>query len=103
MSLQAQLNNLVFETNLVRYEPPEDFYNPFLKIATHKTAPRLHEQKAVKRRSLASLLNSKKRDPRRDKNESYLNTLQDFEKDMEPVVNPNAPLKTYEDLRNLRE
>lgn len=82
MTLAATLNSLVYEQNLVRFEPPIDFYNPALIISTHKTAPRLHEQIAVKRRSLTSLLKSKKTDPRHDKNARFLNNLGPYEKDM---------------------
>lgn len=91
------------KTNQVRYEPPHDFYNPMLTIVTHKTAPKLHEQTAVKRRSLVSLLNSKKTDPQKDKEVRFLNTLDKFERGMEQKVNSNAPLKTYQDLSSLRE
>lgn len=63
MTLTATLTSLVYDIKQVRYEPPADFYNPNLTIVTHKTAPRLNEQIKVKRRSLSSLLNSKKIDP----------------------------------------
>lgn len=56
MTLQATLNSLVYEQTRVRFEPPADFYNPNLTIATHKTAPLLHEQIAVKRKDLQTLL-----------------------------------------------
>jgi hypothetical protein len=56
MTLAVAFNSLVFEQTRVKFEPPHDFYNPALCIATHKTAPALHEQIAVKRKSLQSLL-----------------------------------------------
>lgn len=80
MTLQATLNSLVFEQTRVRYEPPADFYNPNLTIATHKTAPKLHEQVAVKTKDLQTLLTSKKTDPRNDKNAAFLNNLEAYEK-----------------------
>ena len=67
MTLTATLNSLICQTKKVRYEPPADFYNPDLTIVTYKTAPKLSEQLAVKRRPLSSLLNSKKVDPSHDK------------------------------------
>lgn len=102
-TLSATLEALVCQTRQVRYEPPHDFYNPALTIVTHKTAPKLHEQAAVKRRSLVSLLNSRKTDPQSDKEARFLNNLDKFEKGMEQKVSKNAPLKTYQDLNALRE
>jgi hypothetical protein len=73
MTATAAYNSLVFEHTIARFEPPADFYNPNLLIATHKTAPNLQKQLAVKRRPLSSLLNSKKTDPRVSKNSNFLN------------------------------
>ena len=66
------MTRLVFEQQQQRFEPPADFYNPNLLIATHKTAPRIPAMQSVKRKSLESLLNSKKFDPKTRKVETFV-------------------------------
>ena len=102
--------NTKFDTLLsreyqMRYEPSACEINPSFKIIEHKARPFLHEvtRRYRYRRSLSALLNSKPIDPLLDKNHSAMNTLNNFESDLQQKVSAAAPTKEHQPLAALRQ
>ena len=104
MQSVKKFQTLMSETYQVKFEPSACQINPYLKVITHKTRPRLEEVNLRNRyrRSLSQLLNSKAVDPVMDKNHSSLGTLHRFENRLQGQVSKAAPSKEHQKYAALR-
>ncbi len=93
------------KTYHMEYEPSACQINPFVKVVEHKTRPRLEEvfKRNMYKRSLSALLNSKPTNKVIDKNHSALNTLQNFEHNMQGKISQAAPTKQHQKYAALRQ
>ena len=88
MEKVSKVNSLLTETYSVEYKPSGDTMNPYVKVIEHKVRPRLAEvfKRDKYRRSLSQLFKSSATDPCIDKEHKAMNTLHNFEKNLQGKV-----------------